>query len=184
MSYILKNTSALVNTKLTDAGRQRLSQGNFNISYFQIGDSDVSYDTLPSGYNQVNSVVLNSAFNAQNSTGQPQANKDNIKYPYFVNGVSGNTYGIPFMDSVVNPIYNTAAPRGFFSGTTDGGITTWSAFTNSDYVINSNYVIDITALTGGTKITLIENVCSPNPVRNYQVGDFITIYFDGKDTDD
>ena len=184
MSYILKNTSALVNTKLTDAGRQRLSQGNFNISYFQIGDSDVSYDTLPSTYNQGNSMVLNSAFNAQNITGAPQSNKHNIKYPYFVNGVSGNTYGIPFMDSVVNPIYNTAAPRGFFSGTTTGGITTWSAFTNSDYVINSNYVVDITSLTGGTKITLIDNECSPNPVREYKVGDIITIYFDGKDTDD
>jgi hypothetical protein len=184
MSYILKNTSALVNTKLTDAGRRRLSQGNFNISYFQIGDSDVSYDTLPSGYNQANSMVLNSAFNAQNITGAPQSNKHNIKYPYFVNGISGSTYGIPFMDSVVNPIFNTAAPRGFFTGTTTGGITTWSAFTNSNYVINSNYVVTIPTLSGGTKITLNSDVCSPDFVRDYQVGDIITIYFNGNDSDD
>ena len=79
MSYILKNTSALVNTKLTDVGRQRLSQGNFNISYFQIGDSDVSYDKLTTTYNQTNTMVLNSSFNAHNTTGSPQSNKHNIK---------------------------------------------------------------------------------------------------------
>ena len=37
MGYILKNTSALINTRLTDTGRKKLSEGNFNITYFQIG---------------------------------------------------------------------------------------------------------------------------------------------------
>ena len=41
MSYIIKNTSALINTRMTDVGRRRLSQGNFNIKYFQVGDSEV-----------------------------------------------------------------------------------------------------------------------------------------------
>ena len=44
MAYILKNTSGLVNTRVTDTGRQKLSQGNFKISYFQVGDSEISYD--------------------------------------------------------------------------------------------------------------------------------------------
>ena len=35
MGYIIKNTSGLINTRLTDTGRQKLSQGNFNISYFK-----------------------------------------------------------------------------------------------------------------------------------------------------
>jgi hypothetical protein len=34
MGYIIKNTSGLVNTRVTDTGRQRLSEGNFKISYF------------------------------------------------------------------------------------------------------------------------------------------------------
>jgi len=65
MSYILKNTSGLVNTRITDTGRLKLSQGNFNISYFQIGDSEVSYNELPNTYNQSNSVVLEPSFNIQ-----------------------------------------------------------------------------------------------------------------------
>ena len=46
MAYIIKNTSGLVNTRVTDTGRKKLSQGNFNISYFQIGDSEISYEKL------------------------------------------------------------------------------------------------------------------------------------------
>ena len=38
MAYIIKNTSGLVSTRVTDIGRQKLSQGLFKISYFQIGD--------------------------------------------------------------------------------------------------------------------------------------------------
>jgi len=67
MTYILKNTSGLINSRLTDAGRLKLSEGNFNISYFQIGDSEVSYNTLPSSYNQYNTMVLEPNYNSQNS---------------------------------------------------------------------------------------------------------------------
>ena len=44
MAYIIKNTSGLVNTRVTDTGRQRLSEGRFNIVYFAVGDSEVSYN--------------------------------------------------------------------------------------------------------------------------------------------
>jgi hypothetical protein len=186
MGYILKNTSGLVNTRLTDTGRQKLSQGNFNISYFQIGDSEVSYNVLPSAtYNQFNSLVLEPSFNAQNSTGVPQSNKENIKYPFYVDGTSGNTYGIPFMDSIVSPIFNTAAPRGFFSGTSNEGIiTSWSALTNNEYVINANYLIQMNTLSGSNVIDIISSGCSVNPNRNVQVGDIITIFFDGVNEND
>ena len=82
MGFILKNTSGLVNTRLTDAGRQKLSQGRFNISYFQVGDSEVSYNALPSTYNQTNSNVLEPGFNAQNISGVPESNKQHVKYEY------------------------------------------------------------------------------------------------------
>jgi len=36
MGYIIKNTSGLVNTRITDTGRQKLSQGRFNVAYFQV----------------------------------------------------------------------------------------------------------------------------------------------------
>jgi len=114
MAYIIKNTSGLINTRITDVGRRYLSQGNFNISFFQIGDSEVSYNAVPN-YNQVNNNILMPAFNAHNDTGVPESNKQNIKYPYYLSGNNGTTYGIPYMDSQVQPVYNAAGSKGFFN---------------------------------------------------------------------
>jgi len=179
MGYILKNTAGLINSRLTDTGRLKLSQGNFNISYFQIGDSEVSYNTLPSTYNQYDTMILEPNYNSQNSSYYPETNKQYVKYPYFVAGSKGNTYGIPFMDSYVSSVYNRAAMRGFFTGDLTATTIDWSARTNSSYVINSNYVVDMTTLTGGTTIKLIYSGCNTDIVRLPQVGDLVTIYYDG-----
>ena len=184
MGYILKNTAGLINTRITDTGRQKISQGNFNISYFQIGDSEVSYSAIPQTiYNQYNSRVLEPSFNAQNSAGAPHSNKENIKYPYYVDGNNGNTYGIPFMQSIVSPVYNTASPRGFFLGTTLGSNIEWSAITTGDYALTSNYVIQMSGLNGSNLIVVSAITCNNDFVRNYQIGDFITIIYDGNGID-
>ena len=180
MSYILKNTSALINSRLTDTGREKLSQGNFNISYFQIGDSEVSYNVLDTSYNQSETMILEPAFNAQNSSGNLQSNKQNIKYPYYVKGFKGNTYGIPYMDSIASPVYNRAEPRGFFTGVTIDDFTYWSAYTDNQHVINSNYMIDMSTLSGSDVITVIYSGCNTTIARLPQEGDFITIYYDGR----
>jgi hypothetical protein len=179
MSYILKNTSGLVNTRITDTGRLKLSQGNFNISYFQIGDSEVSYNELPNTYNQFNSVVLEPSFNSQNSAGIPESNKQNVKYPYYVDDNNSNTYGIPFMDSIIEPVYNRAPLRGFFTGNTTASTINYSAFTGSKYVVTSNYIVDMATLNGTNQIKIIYDVCDPTNTRTPNVGDFITIYYDG-----
>ena len=175
MSYIIKNTAGLINTRLTDVGRRNISQGNFAISYFQIGDSEVNYTAVPN-YNQTNNNILMPAFNAQNDTGSPQSNKQNIKYPYYVAGQAGNTYGIPFMDSVVQSVYNSAGVKGFFqTGGTQGN---WTVQTDSAYTISSNYQVDMGTLSGQNQITLDIDACSPT-TGTPSVGDFVTIIYDG-----
>jgi hypothetical protein len=181
MGYILKNTQGLLSTRLTDTARLKLSQGSFNISYFQVGDSEVSYNTLTgTSYNQFTTNILEPAFNAQNSTGAPESNKQNVKYPYYVDGITGNTYGIPYMASVPQSVYNRAAMRGFFTGDTTATTITWSALTNSQYTINSNYLVDMSTLTGGSVIHLTYSGCNPNFLRLPSIGDFVTIYYDGQ----
>ena len=184
MAYILKNTSGLVNTRVTDAGRQKMSQGQFNISYFQIGDSEVSYGLAPSIYNQFNTNILEPNFNSQNTSGVPNSNKQNVKYPYFVDGITGNTYGIPYMDSIVSPVFNRAPLRGFFGGNLTAETITWSALTDSRYVINSDYIVDMSTLQCGKVINLIYSPCGYPSEKQPAVGDFITIYYDGKGLDD
>jgi hypothetical protein len=178
MGYILKNTSALINTRLTDTGRKKLSEGNFNIAYFQIGDSEVSYNTLPDWYGQSNTNILEPNFNSQNSA-PGQTNKQNVKYPIYVDNNDTNTYGIPFSDPGITPIYNSVIMRGFFSADTSVSPSSWSAYTDSEYTINSNYVVDVSTFTGGTQIKIIYSGCNSDIVRLPAKGDLITIYFDG-----
>jgi len=174
MSYIIKHTAGLINTRLTDVGRRNISQGNFNISYFQIGDSEVSY-TAVTNYNQTNNNILMPAFNAQNDTGSPQSNKQNIKYPYYVEGSTGNTYGIPFMDNQIQSVYNAAGPKGFF--TTGNTLIQ----TSSAYTVTSNYWIDMSTVTGQTSIDIEfdVNVCSQTTTGTPAINDFVTIVLDG-----
>ena len=177
MSYIIKNTSGLINTRLTDVGRRNISQGNFSISYFQIGDSEVSYSAA-TNYNIVNNNILMPAFNAQNDTGSPQSNKQNIKYPYYVQGNNGGTYGIPFLDNKIQPVYNSAGPKGFFvTGGTQGN---WSAQTSSAYTVTSNYWVDMTTLTGQTTVNIeLDPAFCAITSGTPSINDYITIIFDG-----
>ena len=179
MGFIIKNTSGLINTRLTDTARQNMSKGTFNISYFQVGDSEVSYTLSGTSYNQFDTNILVPNFNSQNSTGAPNENKQYVKYPYYVDGIDGNTYGIPFLDSVVQPVFNTAAMRGFFTGNTTADTINWSAYTNNVYTINSNYIVDMSTLSGGTVIDVVYSGCNTNIVRLPMIGDLITIFFDG-----
>jgi hypothetical protein len=176
MAYIIKNTAGLINTRLTDVGRRKLSQGNFNILYFQIGDSEVNYTAVPN-YNQINNNILAPAFNAQNNTGSPQSNKQNIKYPYYITGGNGGTYGIPFDNSQIQPVYNSAGVKGFFTGTTGA----WLVQNTSAYTINSNYWIEMVNLDGTDVITIESDVCE-STTGTPSVGDFLTIYLDGLGT--
>jgi len=177
MSYIIKNTSGLINTRLTDVGRRNISQGNFSISYFQIGDSEVSYSAA-TNYNIVNNNILMPAFNAQNDTGSPQSNKQNIKYPYYVQGNNGGTYGIPFLDNKIQPVYNSAGPKGFFaSGGTQGN---WSAQTSSAYTVTSNYWVDMTTLTGQTTLNIeLDPAFCAITSGTPSINDYITLILDG-----
>ena len=177
MGYILKNTTALINSKLTDVGRQKLSQGLFDIRYFQVGDSEVNYDVTysPTVGTQIadiqDSWVLAPEWNAQNASGVPQSNKQYVKYPYYVQGTSGSTYGLPIPQPLIESVYNTAAPLGFFTG--------YTAYTSSAYTVSSNYYVDgATGLTGSSCVQLIPDFCS-STTGTPQVGDFLTIYVDG-----
>lgn len=171
MAYILKNTTGLINTRVTDTGRQKMSEGNFNIDYFQIGDSEICYNCI-NGYDQTNNYILEPNFNSQNSTRTPYSNKQNVKYPMYVQGVSGNTYGIPFMASTFDSVYNTAAQRGFFSGSPNS----WNVLTTTAYTISSDYKVDTFSFAGGNQISLVSDPCNAN--GTISVGDFITLFID------
>ena len=169
MGYIIKDTQGLVVTRLTDIGRRKISQGNFNISYFQIGDSEVSYTAL-TDYNYSNSMVLEPSYNAQNNVGIPQSTKNDVKYPFYLQGTTGTTYGIPFQNSVIDEVFNTAAPTGFFSG---NGAT--YRLLNNGVTYNSQYTLPITNLNGLGTISGFNTPCPDSATDTIVTGTKVMI---------
>lgn len=177
MGYIIKDTAALLNTRLTDAARKKISEGNFNITYFQIGDSEVCYDCIEN-QNISEGMVLQSQYNSQNLSPLPEKNKMNIKYPLYVNTESINTFGIPINQPSIDSIYNVASPRGFFS---TGSTNSYSAFTSSAYTINPNYIFDINDLSSGNTLTITPSIIDSEVSGQTTVGQYAVLYMGNDD---
>jgi hypothetical protein len=173
MGYIIKDTQGLVVTRLTDVGRRKISQGNFNISYFQIGDSEVSYTAI-TDYNFANSMVLEPSYNSQNNVGIPQSTKNDVKYPFYLQGTTGTTYGIPFQNSVIDEVFNTAAPTGFLSGS-----TTSYKLLNYGVAYNSQYTAPIGNFNGISLLSLASNPCSDSTTEPIVNGTKVMIKLTG-----
>jgi hypothetical protein len=157
MSYILKNsTQGIISVKLTDAGRKKLSKGQLNIELFQVGDSEYCYDCngrLPSLVNGVNIQQAN--FNAQNLNPVPEKNKAHVKYPLPLTRTSGNqTFGAAQAAHGYEEVFNRASQRGFYSGNT-ATTCDFGAEVSSAYTLNSNFFFPLSAMTGGSRITLL-----------------------------
>jgi len=174
MGYIIKDTSSLLNSVVTDAGRRAISRGNFNISYFQVGDSEVCYDCIDNADLSTLNVLLGQP-NAQNKTSLPEKNQMNIKYPIYVDSNKTSTFGIPFSNPEVDEIFNSASPRGFFTGTTGSFFhNTTSAYTKS-----SNWIVSLTSLNSGKTFTASYDLCDPSYTANTAIGDYVAIWMDG-----
>ena len=175
MGYILKDTQGLVVTRLTDVGRRKISQGNFNISYFQIGDSEVSYNNIDSS-NFYNSMVIEPSYNAQNNLGVPQSNKNDIKYPYYLQGTSGITYGAPFQSSAIEEVFNTASSTGFFTVTGD-----CYQLINNDICYNSQYYQLVSNFNGLNNISLQNFPCDNSSTNTLTAGTKVMVKFTNYD---
>ncbi len=159
---------------MTDAARKKISQGKFDIAYFQVGDSEVCYNCV-SNMDMVNYNVLMPQYNAQNLSPVPQKNRMHVKYPLFIDSTSGSTFGIPFDNSYIDNVYNSAAPRGFFTGSTGSSIS-FSAFTSSAYTINPNFIVDNTTITSGNVLTLSATSINPSVSGTVTPGMFLTLF--------
>ena len=174
MGYIIKDNQGLLVTRLTDLGRRKISEGNFKISYFQIGDSEVSY-TAVDNYTQQNSYVLEPPFNAQNNVGVPQSTKNDIKYPFYLGDAGSTTYGLPFMASADDEVYNSATVLGFFSSCTSN----FFPLMDTGHCYSSNRIVSLPSLTNGNSqmTSSISTTGTLNPATsNPSAGTFVTLF--------
>jgi len=156
MSFLLENNSENISSRITHKGRQKIAEGNFNISYFQIGDSEFDY-----GYPEFNGTT-----NPAQKVLMPMDKDNQVKYPYKVSTstLSGTTFGNPIQSSYTDTVQNEMSPAGFVSGVT----------------IHSLYdVIDIAELDGSTSI----DIPSGALLTGLAVDDYVTLAVSSLDGD-
>ncbi len=180
MGYIIKDTQGLVVTRLTDVGRRKISQGNFNISYFQIGDSEVSYTAL-TDYNYSNSMVLEPSYNSQNNVGIPQSTKNDVKYPFYLQGNTGTTYGIPFQNSVIDEVFNSASPNGTMQQVTQNTLLgqinpRCFQFLEDGVCYNSEYTAIVNNFNGLSTLVISSNPCVGSATNPISAGTKVAIW--------
>lgn len=112
MSYLFNTNSEYLSARITNKGRQKISQGNFNIQYFQVGDSEFDYT-----FSEYDGILLSQKIFTP-------LDKDSIvKYPYKLSEspITGTTFGNPIQSSQIETIKNKMGEAGFVSKYTESG---------------------------------------------------------------
>lgn len=161
MSYIINN-STFVSLKLTDKGREGISKGNINFSYWSLGDSEINYERESVRELNLSDVSLSGTSNII----RPKDRNGDLVYRLLENenddGFKELTNAnISSLKVVVN---NQAKTRGFFSGDTISGFTT---LTGSPYTVGTN-LINNNQLSGGSTLNI-------GTGSTLNIGDFILI---------
>ena len=162
MSYIIKNSSPFVSIKLTEFGREQLSQGKLTFSYWAIGDSEINYEREF----VVDSNPSNITLSATSMIMRPFDRQPDIK-SYIYPSTSGEYYK-PINGSVlsVNKIIvnNQAAERGFFNKVGSN----YETIVDSEHCLYNQYNTT-TNLTGSTTFVISTTAVT--------TGDFVLIKY-------
>jgi hypothetical protein len=162
MSFLSSNNSEFLSARITQKGRNSIAKGNFNIEYFQIGDSEFDYNLIYSGLTgkQLHQKVL-SPFDKETS----------IKYPYKIDSsTSGTTYGTPIQQSTTYTIRNVMGPAGYISEYNEFESCS-DPLAKSTTIQCETQTVSITSLTGGTSIQVVSG-------SSFNNCEYITVVFD------
>lgn len=166
MSYIDKNSNIVVSARLTDMGRELLANGALTFNTFKLGDSEIDYSTLGTGYD----ITLNNILRAK-------ANQPEMKtflLPLTTSTASQAAMGLSQITALELSSVTQAPELGFLYKTT--GSTEYSAHTTSDYVLQADTNIPLASLTGSTKyIPVRQSGTYGTNTTEPKIGDFMLV---------
>jgi hypothetical protein len=170
MSFLNSNNSEYLSARITNRGRKAIANGDFNIQYFQIGDSEYDY----------NLSSLTGSTNHQ-KVFAPLDYDGGVKYPFGYDSTISTTYGTPISNtnppvklrnvmgdagfvskfSTTPTVKTTTQPVAFseISGTTSLVVPTGTTFNECEYITLSFESLSGTTITGKTN-SLIYKVLS------------------------
>jgi hypothetical protein len=144
MSFLLENSSQNLAARITNKGRKKIAQGNFNISYFQIGDSEFDYS-----FSDFNGIT-----GPSQKVLMPLDKDSQVKYPYKLSEstLTGTTFGTPIQSSYTETIKNYMGPAGYVSewieydGINGVGTSVICDFEEIDiWVVNGTNILSVTS---------------------------------------
>jgi hypothetical protein len=163
VSYIDKNSNVVISARLTDKGRQLLSKGFLTFDTFRLGDSEIDYTTLGSGYD----ISLNNTLRAK-------SNNPKIKTPLFPTPTSEvPDLAIPTLQDNILLTIVDSPELGFFES---GSTIAYTAQTTDDYGLQFDTIIPLSGLTGSTNVVPV--LQSPSyGLNDYEptIGDFMLV---------
>lgn len=105
MSFLNSNTSEYLSARITQKGRNSIARGDFNIAFFQVGDSEYDYNN--------NFLNLTGITNHQKVM-SPFDKNAAVKYPYKLTTTDDSTtYGSPIQNASTETIRNVMGPAGY-----------------------------------------------------------------------
>jgi hypothetical protein len=161
MAFIDKKDPVVINIKLTSKGRELLSKGGLNFTYFGVGDSEINYNFNDEiGVNPYNSLIL-----------RPTDKNPQI-LSFITKELSGDSYNeLSTIPSTPTIIQNTSDPTGFFN---ISSINT-SFLTDSDHVKQTDCMVRINTVKGGNNLYIFKSPTYGGNLNEPEVGDFILI---------
>jgi len=161
MSYIINNTGAFINTKLTETGRRKLAEGKLNFTAWSIGDSEINYNREAI----VDEFQSNPSLSGSSRILRPFDRQPNITS--FIT-TDGNTTANILTPNQINTIKavisNKADERGFFSGSTSLETLLTNTYVNDFGIVNNSLIDGTNQLEIGTGVT-------------YNIGDLVLLKF-------
>jgi hypothetical protein len=169
MSFLNSNNAEYLSARITNRGRKAIANGNFNIQYFQIGDSEYDYN-LSSLTGSTNHQKVFAPFDYDGG----------VKYPFGLDTTVSTTYGSPISNNLTITLRNEMGAAGFvskfsttptvktttqpvafskISGTTSLVVPTGTTFNECEYITLSFESLSGTTITGKTN-SLIYKVLS------------------------
>ena len=155
MSFLSSNDAEYLSARLTQRGRNAIARGNFNIQYFQIGDSEFNYNTPFTGL---------TGTTGQQKVLSPTDKENGVKYPYALDSQKSTTYGTPIVNNTTTSIRNVMGPAGFVSD-----------YTSGPTVKTSHQTVSYTHISGTTSLVVPTG-------STFQNSNFITVVFDNFST--
>ncbi len=143
MSFLNNDNAQYLSARITQKGRKAIAKGNFQINYFQVGDSEFDYSTAFSSFTggtQPNEKVFS-----------PFDKETGVKYPLRLNVNDDSTYGNPVQQSTTYTIKNEMGPAGFVSNyIPDNTTIECETFTLTSGSINGSNTITIPNSVSGS----------------------------------